>query len=250
MKLPLELLDEIIGHMPTWYLRHSCSHVTRSWTRLCQKRLFKVVNIHPRNLQKWLDNISPNNVELLGHVRVLSYAEYWAYAMDVIGPAHHTLREYFPSFHQLRHFTLSSPHIPSSPQQLEVFSTFQHSLSEISLASCSATKSAFVTLINYFPNLIRLHLRHINYDKEDEPIPPLSRLHFKKLCVSEWSADSLDLIDELSKLGLDFEEVVISESVFPGASWSEFAKRIVDAFGANTKYLRLLDTPRGVCSHP
>ena len=252
MKLPPELLDEIIGQIPRRHLLHSCSFVTKSWTYLCQRHLFKTVKIHPGNLQKWLDNISPANAELLGHVRVLSYVQSWVYPKRVIGPADHTLREYFPSFRQLRHFNLNSTfsHVSSPLQQLDLSSAFQHTLSDISLAGCSTTKSAFVTLINYFPNLIRLHLRHINYHKEDEPVPPLSRLHLKKLSVIEWSADSLDLIDELSELGLNFEEVVVSDSVFPGPSSSEFSNRVVNAFGATTKCLRLLDTPRGVYSYP
>lgn len=249
MKLPLELLDEIIDQLPVLYLPHPCSLVARSWTRLCQKRMFKVVNIHPGNLEKWLDTISPANHELLGYVRVLCYAEYWAYQMKMIGPAYITLREYLPSFRQLRYFSLSSPYISASPQELDLFSAFQNTLSDISLSSCTVAESTFVILINYFPNLIRLHLRHIGYSKGAEPIPPPSRLHFKKLCVAEWPEDSLDLIDELSNLGLRFEEVVISESVIPGPTWSEFANRVVHAFGANAKCLRLLDTPRGVYRH-
>lgn len=251
MKLPPELLNEVIGHLPTGHL-HSCSLVAKSWVYPCQKRLFKVINIHPGNLRGWLDIISPADVELLGYVRILSYnaEEYWINSMNAIGPPHHALREYLPSFRQLRHFILTSLRISWSPQQLELFSAFRHTLSDISMARCGATKSDFVTLINYFPNLIHLYLREVEYYKEDEPIPPLSRPRLKRLSIAEWPANSLDLIDELSNPGLHFEEVFISKSAFPEAPWSELARRVVDAFGVNAKCLRLLDTPRGVCGHP
>jgi hypothetical protein len=235
MKLPMELLDEILDYIATLSLR-SCSLVTKSWTSPCQKRLFKDVEIHPGNLQRWLDDISPENVELLGCVHALTYKEYVSPKSGTTGPAHHALREYLPSFRTLRHLILHS-HISSLPQPLEICSAFQNTLSDITLVFCSITKCEFVALVNYFPNLMHLHLRYIKYLKEDKSIPPLSRLHFKNIRVIQLSEGGLDLIEELSRLGLQFEEVVISE-------WDPL--RVVDAFGENAKCLRLLITRGGV----
>jgi hypothetical protein len=238
MKLPPELLDEILGHLPSGDVRslRSCSLVTKSWIFPSQKRLFESVGIRPGNLQSWLDNISPTNVELLGHVRMLSYT---GYPWETIGPVHLTLRDYFPSFRQLRRLTLCFTRTSSFPQQTELFSAFQHTLSEICLWDCSITRSAFVALINYFPNLTCLHLRSLDSRQDDEPIGPLSRPMFKKLHATPWTMATMDLPDELSKLGLRFEEVVISSAV-PSANWLDFVKGVIDAFGASAKHLRIL----------
>ena len=165
----------------------------------------------------------------------------------MVEPPYHPMCEYFPSFRQLTHFSIFSSHISLSPQQLGLFSAFQCTLSHISLTGCTVTKSALVALISYFPNLIRIALHDIDHHKDDEPIPPPPRTHFKRLWVSDWDADSLDLVDELSKLRLHFEEIVIIGSLAAGP---EFVERIVGAFGANTECLRLFAIPGGVHNHP
>ena len=246
MRLPLELIGEIIDYMPDWYLPYPCSLVSKSWARLSQKRLFRTVNIHPRNLQKWLDTVPPTNAEVLGHVRVLSYKEHDLYSRSPIEPANFVLSDYFPSFRQLRSLTFSLVSISLPPQQVEQFSAFQHTLSQITLLGCCATKGALVTLINYFPNLAHLYICSFSYLRDVEPIPPLSRTSLKTLYVTEWALDSLNLLDELSELGLEFEEVIISDSVLTGITWSVFAMRVIHAFGGGAKRLRLHDTPRGM----
>jgi hypothetical protein len=240
MNLPPELLEEIIEHLPSYDKRtlRSCSLVTKSWIFPSQKRLFESVGIRPGNLQSWLDNISPTNVELLGHVRMLSYTEY---PREMIGPVHLTLRDYFPSFRQLRRLTMCFTRISSFPQQTELFSAFQHTLSEICLWDCSVTRSAFVALINYFPNLACLDLRSLDSCKDDKPFGPLSQPLFKKLHATPWTTETMDLPDELSKLGVRFEEIVISSAMLM-VRWSDFVKRIIGAFGASAKHLRMLGT--------
>jgi hypothetical protein len=239
MNLPLELLEETLDYLPKSHLC-SCSLVAKFWTRPCQKRLFKVVDIDHKNLQRWLNGVSPANVELLGRIRVLTYRERLATEYLVTGPVQHTLREYLPSFRMLRSLTLNTRRKSPLPQPLEMFSAFQYTLLDITLADYSITKSEFVALVNYFPNLMHLHLRYIKYLEEDKSIPPLSRLHFKYLRVAHLSKGGPDLIDELSRLGLHFEEVVISEWDF---------QHVVDVFGESAKCLRLLISPRGVYSN-
>lgn len=250
MKLPLELVEEIISYVPKTHIRLHCSRVAKSWSRLCQRRLFKTVDIHPRKLRSWLNKISPTNTELLGYVRTLTYVGYSLYSgTGEIEQPRIPLHDYFPSFRQLRSFNLSSIRVPLYSEKIELFSAFKYTLSTISLSGCCTTKNAFVTLINHFPNLAYLNLRDLDYHKEDEPATPLSRSLFKRLHVTEWSADSLDLLDELAKLGLHFEEVVLP-STFPRSTWTAFARRVVGAFGPSTKRLRLLETPRGVYGPP
>ena len=246
MNLPLELVDEIVSHLPSddkQSLRN-CSLVAKSWIHPSQRLLFEKVEIDQRNLQSWVDNISPTNTVLLGQIRQFSYKEYPKAETE---PAHCTLRDYFPSFRQLRHLTLLFASF--QPHHTKLFSTFQHSLSTISLSGCSITKNAFVTLINYFPNLAHLHLRGLSCHEKDEPSLPLSRLLFKSLYVTVWRADSLFLLDELSRSGLRFEEVIVS-GMIPKPSWPEFTRRVVGIFGAHVKYLRIRGSPEGKHSLP
>lgn len=248
MKLPPEMLDEIIGHIPTYYTQHlrTCSLVATSWIYPSQKRLFETVHIHPGNLQGWLDCISPANTALLGHIRLLSYheKEYTVFpAKRSIGPAYDVLCDYFPSFRQLRLFTLCFAHIPWGPQQIELFSAFQHTFSHVSLSGCSVTKNALITIINYFPHLSCFHLCRPDYHREDEPSPSLRRLSLKKLHVTECSGGTLDLLGEMSKLGLNFEEVVL-HSMTLTSSWPEFLEYIIGAFGKTTKRMRIMGYPQ------
>ena len=243
IELPQELIYEIISHLPKYYPKctRACSLVARSWTRPSQERLFEEVDIYERNLQSWLRNVSPTNVELLGHVRSLSYI------MNAVSrktePPHRALRDYLPSFRQLRHLVLSAP-VPLLPQRIEIFSAFQHTLLHISLSNSSVTIGALITVINYFPNLASLDLNSLHYDKEDGSIPPLLRPPPEKLSITEPSGYDLDIFDELSELGLRFNELDIDQTRST-TTWPEFAKCVIDAFGASAKRLRLLGPPHG-----
>ena len=242
MNLPLELVDEIIGHLPQddkQSLR-KCSLVAKSWISSSQRRLFNTVEIDRRNLQSWLDNISPTNAVLLGHVRQLWYNEY---PKGEIEPAHRALRDYFSSFRQLSHLTLHSAHISLRSLCIELFSAFQHSLSTISLIGCSITKHAFITFINYFPNLAHLYLHRLNCRKINGTTPSLSRFLFKSLYVNEGPSGTLFLLEELSKSGLRFDELIVGSMTLPIPSESEFSRRVVEIFGAHAKYLRTRDSP-------
>ena len=152
MNLPQELVDEIINNIPPNGRRslRNCSLVAKSWLRPSQRHLFEVIEIHQRSLEPWLHNISPTNLELLWHVRQLSYG---GYAQDALQPIHRALRNYFPSLSQLRHLTLIFSYVPSHPQEMQLFTAFQHTLSAISLKNCHVTTNASVIFINYFPNL-------------------------------------------------------------------------------------------------
>ena len=238
MKLPPELVDEIIGHLPPGDKRslRNCSLVAKSWIFPSQKRLFGVVEITGENLRQWLDNISPTHIDLLGHVRHLLYREY---PKGSIKQVHLSLHDYLPSFRCLSHFTLSFARTPLRLQQVQKFSAFRYTLSEITLARCVVTKSSLVTLINYFPDLTSFDLRGLEYHKEHGQTPPLVRHHFRKLFANVWGEGSLGLVDELSKLGLRFEEVVISDFL-PQRKWPDFSRRVICGFGETVKCLRVL----------
>ena len=247
-KLPQELIDEIIGQLPPGDRRslQNCSLVAKSWTHSSQKYLFENVYIGRWSLQPWLDNISPTNATLLGHVRRLTYD----YSETEVVLAHRHLCDYFPSFRQLRTFTFFGAYISSLPLLTQSFSAFKHSLSTISMFGCTVTTSGFATIINYFPNLTSLRLLSLSHRRKNDQTPPLSRPHLKRLFVNAWSADHLDLINELSGLGLRFDEVVIDTVIFYRPGWLNFVKRVIDVFGTDAKRLKVHCFPERMYSLP
>jgi len=75
MPLPVELIDEVLSHLPSndeESLR-SCSVVAEPWLGPSQSRFFVFVFISPETYQPLLDSISPKNTGLLRHLRSLVY---------------------------------------------------------------------------------------------------------------------------------------------------------------------------------
>ena len=160
MKVPLELLDNIIGYVPRSSL-HSRSLVARSWTGLCQKRHFEAVNICPRNSWKWRDKFSPRNVELLGHVRLgggLILDQRITPSVN-ISPRSVNSDGSFCASPTPRCFLRGSRYSRLSITHSRLFG----------LVNCVTAKSKFIALLNYFPNLMHLTLCQIEYCREDSP---------------------------------------------------------------------------------
>ena len=102
--------------------------------------------------------------------------------------------------------------------------------------SCDVAVGALVALINYFPNLNRLDLRH-SRKIDDKLIPPLSRPLLGQLYIAQTYED-LGLLDQLSELGLVFDEILFNSGL---RVHTRTLRRIVDGVGVNVERLRLLD---------
>ena len=63
-----------------------------------------------------------------------------------------------------------------------------------------------------------------------------------------WDFDSLALVSELSNFAVRSDEVVVDAVIGPDPSRPEFLIRVVDAFGANVKRLRVPGIPKRMCS--
>ena len=229
-----------------------CSHKNCTLTHPSQRCLFKAIWIYPQNLGLWPNNVSLRSIVLLGHVQFLAYCqrERMAYpGARVSELVHCALRDYLLSFQQLRYFALSLAHVAPSFPEMELFSAFQHTLLDITLSGCSTKTNALVTVINYFPNLMHLHLHDLDHDKEGEPTVPLARPHLEKLYIAQWTTHSLERLEELLKQGLDFDGLVLASTV-PTHNWTEFAKLVVGIFGASLRNLRLFEAPKGTHSLP
>ena len=172
MDLPQELLDDILSRIPPHDIESlkNCSLVSKSWVEPSRRVLFANVYIPLHAYESWKDTISPSNT-LLHHARSLEYfyisAQYTPYRQH----SFYVLRDYLPSFPQLRTLKLHSINIePSISDNLELLSAFQHTLASLSLTSVSVAWSSFVVLVGYFPNLRDLAIFETSLQADDLPI--------------------------------------------------------------------------------
>ena len=254
MELPSDLIIEIVGHIPPddkqsfW----NCLLAAKSWIHPSQRHLFKAIWIYPQNLGLWPNNVSPRSVALLGHVQFLAYRQRdrMVYPGARTGePVDCALHDYLPSFRQLRYFALSLAHVIPLFPEMELFFAFQHTLSDITLSGCNTTTNTLVTVINYFPNFIHLHLYDLDHHKEDKLTIPLARCHLEKLYIAQWPTHSLEALKELLKQGLDFDELIVTSTILTH-DWTEFGKHVVGMFGASLRNPRLFKAPKGMHNLP
>jgi hypothetical protein len=96
------------------------------------------------------------------------------------------------------------------PNTPKLFLAFQNTLFSLSLNRVSLTLSAFVKLVDYFPNLRELYFSESSFTPDYQPTPRFSRpprgkLHLSTLSVSNTTA----LSDVLSGLELEYDELEI-----------------------------------------
>jgi len=236
MRLPVELIDEILGHLPPYDEKslRSCSLVAKSWLHPSQRRLFVSAFIGPETYQSWLDNISPKNTGLLRHLRSLEY---------VVQRSEHNLshplrridddlRDYLPSFYQLQSLTLGSMDIrPLVPAYAKLFFAFRHTLSSLSLVGVSTTLNALVTIVGYFPNLRNLEIHDMSFEAGSCPTPHLPYPLRGRPSVQWTKETGRELfLDRFSGLNLEYSELVIT---------GEYEQRIVTAVEGSLKRLKL-----------
>jgi len=187
MCLPQELIDEIFSYLPV---------------PPNEPQTFRNSSLVAKS-----DSISPSNLELLHHVRSLTYT----LGIDSLG-------DYLPSFRNLESLVLSSMDLPSGvSQQVDNFSAFRHALSSLSLWSCYVSPGALITLVNYFPNLINLQLHAPMYRMDYKPSPPLSRPLRGRLSVQKFRCYDLPVLDRLSDLPPELDELVIGGAPLGGS---------------------------------
>ena len=243
--LPEEVLDEIIGHLPPGDRQSfkNCSPVAKSWIYPSRRRLLEVVDtLKESTLWSWLNYVSPNNVELLQHVRCLSVRVDSALHQ---GTCANLRRVDTPFFPRLKHLDLYSGS-PSAITQLAV-SLAVNTPSNASACTqycCRVTISTLTTLVNHLPNLVHLKLYGIIHDVDGEPIPPLRR-PLRKLSVDEPnSLNEPGILDQLLELRPQCDDVSISACPAVAPSLTQ---RIVDGVDATVKYLSLKTRVRCEC---
>ena len=247
MDLPHELIDEIISHIPRYDKKslQNCSLVAKSWMHPSRRRLFEKVMIPGEAYLKLLqDAISPTEVGVFQHVRSLTCN---------IHDEHHLpqgfddfLRDYSPSFCQLERLSIFTLGSLALFTQIWTTSAFQHTLSYLRLENCSAAASALVTLVSYFPNLAHLDLVRLSHEADDQPVLPFSR-PLRKLSLTEFSNNSMGLLDQLMGLRPQCDEVTVRIDLVSSPS---LAQRVIDGTEASIKRLNLASNTSGMCGIP
>ena len=216
--LPPEILDDILANIPTDNEGQptliACALVATSWTAPSQRRLFSSVLIREDKYQRWMNGVvlSASKARLLGYVRSLWHCS--GVYVGVKFPMQSLPRlsgKYLPALRNLQALTLYNIKIEHINEEgfHTCFSAFRETLTYLSLETFATSFSAFVTLVDYFPNLRTLQLRALELEPDGGPVPPLSRplrgeLHFYE--IEPWY---LEFLGQFSKLDLQYEELVI-----------------------------------------
>ena len=244
MTLPPEILDKILGYIPTdnegRQTLVACALVATWWMELSQGRLLSLVSINNDNHQRWMDSVisSPSKAHLLQYVRSLLHrrgAFGFGYRMQNL-PLHSG--EYLLALRNLHSLTLSKIRIEHIGEEEfhTCFSAFRETLTFLSLKNFVASFSAFITLVDYFPNIRTLQLREFRPEPNDGPVPSLSRPLQGKVHVCSHDSDSFEWLDWFAGLDLEYEELVVTSFSFTGTRFVESALQIS---ARTVNYLRL-----------
>ena len=212
------------------------------WTRPSQRRLFSSVSIDEDNHGRWMSSVvlSGSKVHLLGYVRSL-----WQF-MDM--GTKYTMQdlardsgEYLSALHNLRSLTLVNTMIEhiSEDQLHTCFSAFRQTLTSLFLDTFATSLSAFVTLIDHFPNIATLRIDWLEVEPDEGPVPSLSRPLRGKLHLHDVQDDCLEFFNRFDKLDLEYEELVIGYS--PSTLAEEPLEHALQMGAGTVKILRLTD---------
>ena len=129
--------------------------------------------------------------------------------------------EYLLALRNLHSLTLCNVRVEHFKEKVfrTCFSTFRETLTCLSLNTFTTTPfSAFVTLVNYFPNITTLQLGSPELEPHGGgPVPSLSRPLQGKLNIRSLHgvrAECLRFFDRFAMLDLEYEELVIDSPSF------------------------------------
>ena len=147
--------------------------------------------------------------------------------------------EHFSALRNPHSLTLSAFRIESIGEDMfhTRFSTFREALTCLSLDNFTTSFSAFVTLVDYFPNIATLQLDSFLVEPDEEPVPSLSRPLRGKLYVYEVLPDRLEFFNHFAELDLEYEELVIDSRCIPMGTM--FLKSALQLSTRTVKILRL-----------
>ena len=240
LTLPPEIVDKILENIPTykegWPTLIACALVATWWTGPSQRRLFSSVQIYPRNHERFVTSVilPEPKTHLLGHIRSLvHYHRHDCQLRDLAQDC----GEYFSALCNLHSLTCYSIEVGgiSGGGSPTYFSPFRETLTYLSLRGFTTSFSAFVTLVDYFPNITTLWLDWFTLGPDEKPVLPLSRPLRGKLRVCEVESSCLEFFDRLAELGLEYEELVLDSH---SPMKRKFVESVLRISTSTVKFLR------------
>jgi len=123
--------------------------------------------------------------------------------------------EYSSALHNIHTLTLVNIRVEHIADEglHTCFSAFRETLTFLFLEFCSMSFSAFVNLVDYFPNITTLRLRTFDLEPDEEPVPTLSRPLRGKLYIKIDDLDCSEFFDRLAKLDSEYEGLAFEASI-------------------------------------
>ena len=187
IRLPPELVGEILTHLEhdNQALQY-CSLVAKSWAYPSQKPLYTRVIVTPPAYRTWQEIASPTSAKLLRHVHSLTCRQFQS-----LCDFH---EDYLKSFHHLQCLALDNIGNVEL-NAVDLFPSFQNTLSSLSLFQVSLTLDVFIKLLGYFPKLRDLYLNDPTFCAEHRITPsPGSTPPRGSLSLCRLSAESMDIL--------------------------------------------------------
>jgi len=243
--LPPEVLDKILEHIPTESEGRptliACALVATWWAGPSQRRLFSSVLIHSENYEQWMNGVvlSESKTHLLGHVRSLRHypctPDAGSYPMRNFPK---DSGEYLSALRNIRSLELANIRIEHIGEEgfRTCFSAFRETLTDLTLMVFVTSFSAFVTLVDYFPNITTLRLSMLTMDPEEGPVPSLSRPLRGKISLCYIHPGCVEFFDRLAGLDPEYEELVLDTCL---SMDTKLLESILQLGASAVKYLRL-----------
>ena len=239
--LPPEILEEILENIPAdrgnRRTLSACALVATWWAGPSQRRLFSSVDVYEENFKRWMDGVvlSRSKDHLLEHVRSLRYTRLVGYRTRHLPQDFGNCLSALRNLHSLT-LCFTRVELLNEDEFRTCFSTFRETLTSLSLDNVTTSFSAFVTLVDYFPNITTLQLDSFELEPSSEPVPSLSRPLRGKLLLRDVDDCRSRSLGQFVKLDLAYEELVIN---FSPRYHLEVMERILRVSTGTVKSLRL-----------
>ena len=256
MTLPPEIMDKILEHVSAdedgRRTLIACALVATWWTGPSQRRLFSSVEIDENNYRRWINSVvhSGSKDHLLEYVRSMWHG----YGGET--ETKYRMRdlpqdpgEYFSALRNLHSLTFFSIRIERNRARFHTyFSAFRETLTSLSLDTFSTPFSAFVALVDYFPNITTLLLRLFVLEHDERPVPPLSRPLRGKLRLNHVRAGFSGFLNRFARLNLEYEELLVDTSSLSATAEARFLENSLRISTSTVKVLKLTEELR--CERP
>ena len=225
----------------------ACALVATWWAGPSQRRLFSSVSIQDDNLQRWMDGVvtSGSKARLLEYVRSL-----WQRHKPQIGPKYRIRnlpqdsQQYYSALRSIQTLTLVHTRVENIGEEgfRACFSAFRETLTFLFLGFCDMSFSAFVALVDYFPNITTLRMCLCELEPDEGPVPILSRPLRGKAYIQYGhfvTADCLAFFRRFAELDSEYEELVFDTFYHDPSEVALLLNNTLRISTTTVKFLRL-----------